>query len=351
MCISATTFGDPSTKEVALKIGSDLARQITPLYLDASPQCCSMKVQLLLAGPGFTINVLFTLPNPNNRANAQKAEHLLLLSQESIERDELSNASTSLQQWAPRHAAQPSVLESIMSSRINLMKAKILRYQGKFQDSRQYLEPLVHQHPALRSQFRSRMHLITVYSELGSWEKARATLESTIAQTEQQQRMLQLTKAEYHLARALSSEVDNNDSIAARDIFTSLSHQYMAIELRSQARRRNYFRVCAGLAMSQHMQLRHHLAGSFRTLSEWMVAIWSCWEPLTAGPHGGFPRLICLLSMAEIKCHSPNIPDQDSPDLDLLKAREIWSRLVRQESSQRFIFTNLGTRWAAAACR
>ncbi|KAK3986837.1 hypothetical protein QBC44DRAFT_296333 [Cladorrhinum sp. PSN332] len=352
VCISSTTFGDPSTKEVALKTAHHLASQITPSYLDASVQCCRMRVQLLLTGPGFTITPLFDHSNTGNRANAQKAEYLLLLSQECIERDEVSRAWEFLQKWTPLHAAQPSALESIMSSRIDLMKGKMLRFQGKFTDARQYLEPLVHQYPAPRSQFLSRIHLIAVYCELGLWDKAHAIIESTAAEaiTEQQQRILQLTTAEYHLARALSITPNRDDLDTAMELLVYLSQKYMALQPQSQARKRNYFRVCVGLAMVQHMQLRRHPASSFRTLGEWMIASWACRGSISASADGGFPRVICLLSMAEIKCRSPDLPDQVLPDVDISHAREIWSCLTRQNSNQRFIFTNLGTRWATAVC-
>lgn len=53
--------------------------------------------------------------------------------------------------------------------------------------------------------------------------------------------MLQLSKAEYHLARELSIDSYDDDFNTARDLFIGLSQKYMALEPCSQARKRNYF--------------------------------------------------------------------------------------------------------------
>jgi hypothetical protein len=81
-----------------------------------------------------------------------------------------------------------------------------------------------------------------------------------------------------------------------------------------------------------------------QALSYWQRAYLACrgclvkWE--------GFPDVVCLLSMAEIKA---SLADR-SGDADLDHAKEILAQLSRDNVESRFFFANLGTRWAQIIC-
>ncbi|KAK4675748.1 hypothetical protein QC764_0081310 [Podospora pseudoanserina] len=81
-------------------------------------------------------------PGLDRKGNNQRAEAVLFRAQQCIELGHLSKAWKLVGQWTPCHAAQPSSLQTVMSSRLDFMKGKLHRFQGNFGAARQYLEPL-----------------------------------------------------------------------------------------------------------------------------------------------------------------------------------------------------------------
>jgi hypothetical protein len=222
------------------------------------------------------------------------------------------------------------------------MKGKLSRFRGDFESARLYLEPLASQYPAPRIRFSSLLQLAAVFGELGLWDKARSVLD-TEATTVKRGRLLRLATAELDLAQGLDGSSHHLDS--AQAIFTSLSHEYEELTPTSKGMKRNIFRVCLGLAIISHIKRRQkYWLGLVRALEDWRLAHKACQESSKATE--GFPDLICLLSVAEIK---ESLSDA-SVDTDLRLAQGIWSHITSQHLEQRFFFTNIGTRWADIVC-
>ncbi|KAK4182339.1 hypothetical protein QBC35DRAFT_548136 [Podospora australis] len=340
VCLAATTFGSLPDKHLALLTAKNLALRIAPTPLEGTIQLCEMRLDILRTGHTA---ILHFSPNPGRKGNSQLAEFLLLRAQQLIERNNVHDAWSVLQRWVPENAAQPSTLEGILSSRMDLMKGKLCRYRGDFEGSLDYLVPLANQQPAPRARFLCRLHLIAVFTELGLWDKGRALLDDTEAVTRQQQRLLQIARAEFHLARGLSGF--DTELQSAKKLFINVSQQYEELQPGTRGMRRNYFRVCSGLAIIGHIRRRTWSDfGKIRAIGQWETAYRACRLGLMDGADVGFPDLICLMSMAELKSSLPH-NDQAA---DLSRAQEIRSDLPR--NSQRFLFTNLGTRWANKLC-
>ncbi|KAK4159738.1 hypothetical protein QBC43DRAFT_326727 [Cladorrhinum sp. PSN259] len=337
VCVAGTAFGSPSVKRAALEVAQSLVHRVAPSPLAQSIQVRQMQLCLLNSQP---IPSSF-FPGPGRKGNAQLAEYLLVKAQRSAEEGQISQSWQFIGQWAPAYAAQPSLLESIMSFRIDLMKGKLSRYQGEFSQSRLYLEPLATQYPAPQAQFLCRLHLVSVYGELALWDKGRTLLAETVATADSRKRLLQLSLAEFHLARGLDGS--DEELAAAERLFLGLFDSYEKVALPRRAAKRNFARVCLGLAIVSHMQRRGRSHFSLlRALNDWRLAYDACLESAIQGTEPGFPALICLLSLAEIKA---SLEDTTLAQ-DLHRAREIWGELGRRECNQRFYFANIGTRWA-----
>lgn len=336
VCISMSHFGDHDFKEHVLAVAETLAGRIGPSPLDFS--IALRKATLALAN-GQMVSVWPSL-GLDRKGNSQRAEAVLFRAQQCIELGHLSEAWKLVGQWTPFHAAQPSSLETVMSSRLDLMKGKLHRFQGNFGAARQYLEPLSTQYPPTRVQFSARLHLIAVYTELGLWEKAQTVADSIEVASGRQRRLYRLAQAELLLSRVLCGFEE--DLPPSKGLFTEIVSEYEGLGgvPSGKTMRRNFFRACFGLAVIGHLQRRGQgLFGALGTLSGWELAYRASRECLVVAE--GFPDLICHLAMAQVQLSSVAV--QSGPSLE--RARQIWAELTSQGLEQRFCFTNLGTRW------
>ncbi|KAK4163078.1 hypothetical protein QBC43DRAFT_320485 [Cladorrhinum sp. PSN259] len=367
VCIAVTLFGNFPAKEAALSMAQSLLRWIpssprVPLGQTIQVQVRQMALCLIHGQP---VPTSFPLGDrQKGKRNALLAEFLLIQAQRCAEQGYISHSWQFLDQWMPAYAAQPSVLETIISFRIDLMKGKVCRYQGAFEKSRIYLEPLASQYPAPQAQFLSKLHLISVYGELSLWDKGKDLLSrwdmgkdllsrlegrdspTNIAATaDPQKRLLQLTWAEFHLARGLDGS--DNDLLTAKELFVGLIKGYEEIIPSRQATKRNFARVCLGLAIISHVQRRGKPDFAlFRALNDWRLAYDACIKSSTVDNGPGFPALVCLLSITELKASL----NDTTWKADLRCARELWAGLRQRELDQRFFFSNIGTRWANLVC-
>ncbi|KAK4182113.1 hypothetical protein QBC35DRAFT_510595 [Podospora australis] len=336
ICISVSYFGDHHTKNKALALGQAIASRIALSPLALSVQLRQITLSLL---NGKTVSFSL-LPKTDRKGNSQRAEALLLHAQQAIEHGRISEAWALVKQWTPLYAAQPSSLENIMTSRLDYMKGKLHRFQGHFEVARRYFEPLFNQYPPPREQFSSGLHLIAIYSELGLWEKAKAVIDKIQIFTDRQRRLHRLAQAELSLSRGLCEFPD--DLGLAKELFAGLANEYDSLVPCGKTMRRNFFRVCFGLAVIGHLKRQGQPEfGVVRCLNEWKLAYEASRGCLVA--EEGFPDLVCHLSMAQVKSSFR----EPGPDLrqDLERTQQIWSTLSSQTLEQRFFFTNLGTRW------
>ncbi|KAK0744806.1 hypothetical protein B0T21DRAFT_407875 [Apiosordaria backusii] len=333
VCISISHFGDHDTKSNALAVAQTLADRIAPSPLDFSIGLRRLTLSLV-GGQAVSISLS---PGPDRKGNSQRAEALLFRAQQSVELGHVSEAWKLVGQWTPFHAAQPSSLETIMSSRLDYMKGKLRRFQGNFEAARQYFEPLSSQYPPTRVQFSSRLHLIAVYAELGLWEKAQTVADRIEVVSGRQRRLYRLAQAELFLSRALCGFED--DLASAKGLFADIVSEYEGLVPFGRTMRRNFFRACFGLAVIGHLQRQGQtLFGALGSLSGWELAYRASRECLVVAE--GFPDLVCHLSMAQVQC---SVSGQSGPPLE--RAKQIWAALSSQGLEQRFCFTNLGTRW------
>ncbi|KAK4664724.1 uncharacterized protein QC763_0073690 [Podospora pseudopauciseta] len=335
VCISMSHFGDLDFKENALAVAETLAGRIGPSPLDFS--IALRKATLALAG-GQMLSV-WPSPGLDRKGNSQRAEAVLLRAQQCVELGHVSEAWELVGQWTPFHAAQPSSLETVMSSRMDFMKGKLHRFRGNFGAARQYLEPLSSQHPPTRVQFSARLHLIAVYTELGLWEKAQTVAGGIEIASGRQRRLYRLAQAELLLSRVLCGFEE--DLPPAKRLFAEIVSEYEGLgRVSGKTMRRNFFRACFGLAVIGHLQRRGQaLFGALGALSGWELAYRAARECLVVAE--GFPDLICHLAMAQVQLSSVAV--QSAPSLE--RAKQIWADLTSQGLEQRFCFTNLGTRW------
>ncbi|KAK0736779.1 hypothetical protein B0T21DRAFT_183873 [Apiosordaria backusii] len=335
VCISMSHFGDHGFKGHALAVAQTLADRIGPSPLDFS--IALRRATLALAG-GQTASVSLS-PGLDRKGNSQRAEAILFRAQQYVELGHVSEAWKLVGQWTPFHAAQPSSLETVMSSRLDFMKGKLHRFQGSFEAARQYFEPLSSQYPPTRIQFSARLHLIAVYTELGLWEKAQTVADGIEIASGRQRRLYRLAQAELFLSRVLCGFEE--DLPSAKGLFAEIVSEYEGLGglPSGKTMRRNFFRACFGLAVIGHLQRRGQaLFGALGSLSGWELAYRASRECLVVAE--GFPDLICHLSMAQVQS---SVAGQSGPSLE--RAKQIWAALSSQGLEQRFCFTNLGTRW------
>ncbi|KAK4170863.1 hypothetical protein QBC36DRAFT_250598 [Triangularia setosa] len=341
VCIAASAFGAPYAKNQILDMAQSLLRRASPSPLGLVIQLRQTTLRLLNGEPAVTT----FHPESGRKGNALLGEYLLIQAQSAAEQGHISRSWQLLDQWAPAYAAQPSLLESIMSFRFDLMKGKLSRYQGAFEKSRLHLEALTNQYPAPRAQFLSQLHLIAVYGELALWDRGKTLLAGIVATTNPRKRLFQLSRAEFHLARGLDGS-DDDISIAKKS-FVNLSAEYEEVVPARLAAKRNFARVCLGLAIISHMQRRERpYFALLHALNDWRLAYEACLGSSIFEREPGFPALICLLSIAEIKVSL----DDFTWTNDLHSAQELWAELRQRESDQRFFFANIGTRWANMVC-
>jgi len=339
VCLAASTFGDYDNKIAAVRAAERLLSSIpTPQPPDLKIVVEAHRQKLSLwAGESIAEHIRSLQPASGRKENAYLGEVRLIWAQQLAEDGNISHAWELLQQWAPCNAAQPSGLESVISSRIDFMKGKLSRFRGDFEEARLYLEPLTNQYPAPRIQFSSTLQLAAVYGELGLWEKAREVLNFDPT-TDKRRRLLLLTKAELDLSQGLAGSDIHLKS--ANNAFQNLCDEYRKLVQTGRGSRRNFFRICIGLAMILHVQHRKDsLFSALLVLNCWKLAYDACRQCLVTTE--GFPDMICLLSIADIK---QSMSDTSS-DYDLLHAQNIWEEIIKKRSEQRFFFTNLGTRW------
>ncbi|KAK4642851.1 hypothetical protein QC761_0061700 [Podospora bellae-mahoneyi] len=337
VCISMSQFGDYNFKEHVLAVAETLAGRIGPSPLDFS---IALRKAALALARGQAASV-WPSPGLNRKGNSQRAEAVLFRAQQCIELGHLSEAWKLVGQWTPFHAAQPSGLEIVMSSRLDFMKGKLHRFQGNFEAARQYLEPLSSQHPPTQVQFSARLHLIAVYTELGLWEKGQTVAGGIEIASGRQRRLYRLALAELLLSRVLCGFEE--DLLPAKGLFAEIVSEYEGLGgvQFGKTMRRNFFRACFGLAVIGHLQRRGQaLFGALGALSGWELAYRASRECLVVAE--GFPDLICHLAMAQLQLSSAAV--QSGPSLE--RAKQIWAELSNQGLEQRFCFTNLGTRWA-----
>ncbi|KAK4170757.1 hypothetical protein QBC36DRAFT_123612 [Triangularia setosa] len=333
VCISISHFGDHDFKRHALAVAQALADRIGPSPLDFS--IALRRATLALAG-GQTASISPS-PRLDRKGNSQRAEAILFHAQQYVELGHLSKAWELVGQWTPFHAAQPSSLETVMSSRLDFMKGKLHRFQGNFEAARQYFEPLSSQYPPTRIQFSARLHLIAVLTELGLWEKAQTVADGIEIASGRQRRLYRLAQAELLLSRALCGF--EKDLPSAKGLFADIVSEYEGLVPFGKTMRRNFFRACFGLAVIGHLQRRGQaLFGALGSLSGWELAYRASRECLVVAED--FPDLVCHLSMAQVQS---SVSGQSGPALE--RAKQIWAALSTQGLEQRFCFTNLGTRW------
>ncbi|KAK4171221.1 hypothetical protein QBC36DRAFT_316000, partial [Triangularia setosa] len=326
VCIAASAFGSPNAKERILDMAQSLLGRLSSLPLRLAVQLRQTALRLLNSEP-----VAIFKPESGREGNALVGEFLLVEAQSAAEQGHISRSWQLLDQWIPVNVAQPSLLENIISFRFDLMRGKLSRYKGAFDKSRLYLEPLSSQYPALRAQFLSKLHLIAAYGELALWDKGSALLAGIVTTTSALGRSFTLLE-----------DSKDDDINLAKNLFIDLSADYEKVTPSRPAAKRNFARVCLGLAVISHIQRRGKpYFALLHALNDWRLAYEAYLGSsiLDRGP--GFPVLICLLSVADIKVSL----DDSTWRIDLHSAQEIWAELRQGESDQRF-FANIGTRWA-----
>lgn len=358
ICLAASIFGETEDKLRLLELADSLLQSQSQLlqsqmqpesqllqprlkFLGASVQLRRMKLSFLRGNLLQDIDWSI-LPGP--RGNAQLAEFRVLQSQQFLEQSWFQKAWEVLS-WSPLNAAQPSRLEVIGSSEIDYMKGKLLRFQGNFKHARQTFEPIAYEFPPTATTFKSRLQLLSTYSELGLWDKGKTLLKEIIPTTVQQRRILVLGEAEFYMSRGLDFYSRNlpeakNDLDFAQGLYSDLVQLYDGIPRGNKTMRRNFFRVSFGYAITHHIERRTGSAFSqLRALTYWQLAHRASSECFVNSE--GFPNAICLLAIADLEaCRL------DTYEANFRQAETVWSKGRVLGLNDRFFFCSLGTRWA-----
>ncbi|EGZ76221.1 hypothetical protein NEUTE2DRAFT_153216 [Neurospora tetrasperma FGSC 2509] len=350
VCLAASNFGNIVTKLELVHLAEELASKYEASeFWTINIQLRKIELDIIRG------NIPQLPPPPKNKI--QFAEFVILSSQALIERGKLDEAEKQLEALLPPvYATQPSQTDF----KIDYLKGKLHRFQGKFEATLALLQPIALQKNGWTTlTFRSCIQLLSVYSELGYYKDAESLLHRIPVSTDVQARILRVVYAELWLAQTLDSFLKDPEDFekkrlaydeAAEATFAPLFKEYRCLEGdTSKLKRRAFFRIRVGYAIIGHITGRQSANGRIAAISRWNAAYAASRECLVDTE--GFAEVSCFLAIADLKSLAEEYNDRRYPNTDegytayLERARNILIANSQAGISDSYYFCSLGTKW------
>ncbi|KAH7625247.1 hypothetical protein B0T09DRAFT_352595 [Sordaria sp. MPI-SDFR-AT-0083] len=350
VCLAASNFGNMVTKLELVHLAEELASKYKASeFWTINIQLRKVELDIIRG------NIPQLPPPPKNKI--QFGEFVVLSSQALIEQGKLDEAEKQLESLLPPvHATQPSQTDF----KIDYLKGKLYRFQGKFEAALALLQPIALQENGWTTlTFRRCIQLLSVYSELGYYEDAQSLSASIPVGTDVQSRILRVARAELWLAQTLDSFLKDPEDFeknrmtydeTAEAIFTPLFKEYRRLEgPTSKLKRRAFFCISFGYAIIGHIIGRQSANGRIAAMARWNAAYAASRECLVDTE--GFAEVSCFLAIADLKSLAEEHKDRGYPNADegyttyLERARTILITNSQALTSDRYFFCSLGTKW------
>ncbi|KAI1382599.1 uncharacterized protein F4822DRAFT_423434 [Hypoxylon trugodes] len=331
VCLSASHFGGKSWKYRTISIATQAVGAIRDLSADNAVLAATIDARksflaLLYQERTMQQTSHIALPAVDHRTHAFLADVAILKARECVGLHTLASALEHLESFTPLWEGSASTLGSVQDREVTLMRARILRFSGRFQEAYAILE-------ALPQDNRTLSLVGTVLSEMGKCDEAilmlaaRATEQAHVRGISQ----VQVTLANAYLMQCMQTYVrggplDWRSLQTTRKMFQELSGSLVLPT--SYFSKMNHLSVLLGLAMVNHLEGQMDSA-----LGAWQEALAVSQRYL---PQGYTDMVICY-STSELEVRRGATVRSDILES---QAREFFVRTGRQ-----YHFTGLGTIW------
>ncbi|KAI1442409.1 hypothetical protein F5Y02DRAFT_429962 [Annulohypoxylon stygium] len=329
-CLSVSHFNDRAWKIHALSIASMALATVKDAtqkpFLEAMVDTRRYFLSVLFPDLDTKQGDEIKFPISNPRSNAFSANLAIALARKSIQVNQLGSARRYLEDFNPFAYGSPSTLENEQNRQIALMRARILRFEGYFQEAYHILQTLPPDGAGVR------LLLSTVLCELGRYQEAIELLEGRIAAVGNPRNVprTQLALAHAYLFKCMyesfqGRSLDRLSLEISDNIYKDLVRLWPT---ETYFERMDYLSMIMGIAIIQHMSSQVQAA-----LKAWKRALATSIEWLSTG----YTDLIISYSMNELE-----IRREDHVLADTLAShtRMLLSKIGRQHH-----FLGLGSVW------
>ncbi|KAI0190550.1 hypothetical protein F4808DRAFT_401972 [Astrocystis sublimbata] len=334
LCIATSYFSDRDWRDRALATAGHIIQaheqahphsQINAVFrarLATREACCALSRNL--AVPAREGDRLPTFLRDTPWANAFVADIALLQACRCVQLSDLESAHQALATFEP---CSNSKLESIQLKRVNTMQGAIYRFQGRFEEAYQILEPI---YDPIQQSVGVLAHLSAVMCELGQHEaalvKIHGWLQLCTSPTPRAAARARLSEADAHLSSGLQNLVAGRSwSVSS---CREIQAMYLALRASDHLSWFEHITVLIGLAVTEH------IVGEPSDASRAWELVQSCCAHtyLTRG----YTHVMVGFSLAELQLRRGM-----EATAALAKARQELNTVDRQ-----FQFTGLGTTWS-----
>ncbi|KAI1469450.1 uncharacterized protein F4812DRAFT_423121 [Daldinia caldariorum] len=290
-CLSISYFGDRSWKMQAVAMAAQAVTTCRDNLIEKPLLLAQVNVRRfflsLLYSEEENQSDQLTFPVVDRRSNAFAANLAIAKARRSTQLNELTAARNCLESFSILQSGSPSSLEKMQEYKVALMHARILRFEGHFQEAYRILQDLPQKGEVLTS-------YCAVLCELDRCDEAIRVLESCMTPTIRPKLILahaHLLKCMHALLREES--VDQISLEISDDIYNQLGRYQPS----------NYFEKMDHLSILMGRAIVQHMSGQIEAaLDAWQKALTTstAWLPT------GYTDLIIAYSMSELETRRGN---------------------------------------------